>query len=391
LVFNLIVGTGALALPKAFENAGYILAVILLVVSSFMRKSYVYSYVCATFVIEGMAIANAATQTSRLIGRRRSSITEHDISDAFKIKNRTEVSNMAQLFMGRYGVMILTLVMAVYLFGDLTIYTVTVPKSLMNVICYGPPWYKYASRYQHFKAPILQPTNLPTFSSASINDSANASNTVNWDDPCWPSWPAWSNRAAIYRICVAGFVLLVTPLVVIGVSRTKYLQISTSVCRWTAFILMIILAVISLGVNGTPGKAEPVIAEGFGSLFGTTVYAFMCHHSLPSLITPMKSKKNVMLGVLIVYTCVFLFYVALSMTGAFAFTNILDVYSLNFLHTEYFQTVFYKICDYFLALFPVFTITSSYPIVGCTLLNNSLIFMDYVEELYVLFYLFLHF
>ncbi|VDM46383.1 unnamed protein product [Toxocara canis] len=323
LVFNLIVGTGALALPKAFRHAGYILAIVLLLVSCFM------SYVCATFVIEGMAIANAAGRSSQLKCRKKGEATKKELAAIYNIDNRVEVSSMANLFMGKYGVMILTLIMAIYLFGDLAIYTVTVPKSLMNVIC----------------------------------------------------WPTWSNRVAIYRICIAGFMIFVTPLVIIGVTRTKYLQVSTSVCRWTAFILMIILASIRLGVKGSPSIPEPVIASGFGSLFGTTVYAFMCHHSLPSLITPMSNKRHIMWGVLMVYICVLLFYVALAMTGAFAFEDIYDVYPLNFLHDAYFQTIFYKICDYFLALFPVFTITSNYPIVGCTLINNLLVFLDICEEM----------
>ncbi|ETN75246.1 hypothetical protein NECAME_00657, partial [Necator americanus] len=32
-VFNLIVGTGALALPKAFQGAGYILSIVILSIS----------------------------------------------------------------------------------------------------------------------------------------------------------------------------------------------------------------------------------------------------------------------------------------------------------------------------------------------------------------------
>uniref|UniRef100_A0A9J2Q4I9 Amino acid transporter transmembrane domain-containing protein n=1 Tax=Ascaris lumbricoides TaxID=6252 RepID=A0A9J2Q4I9_ASCLU len=344
LVFNLIVGTGALSLPKAFRHAGYILAIVLLIVSFFT------SYVCATFLLEGMAVANAAIRSDQLKNRKKSDRnppSKEEIAAIYRIDNRTEVSAMAMVFLGKYGVLFLMLIMTIYLFGDLAIYTVTVPKSIMNVMC---------------------------------STDANAE-VVSWDEPCWANWPKWTTRSAIYRIWVAVFVLFVTPLVIIGVRRTKYLQISTSVCRWTAFILMIVLASILLGDKGSPSIPQPVIVNGFGSLFGTTVYAFMCHHSLPSLITPMKTKKHLMFFLLLVYLCVLLFYVALSTTGAFAFVDIYDVYSLNFLHSPYFQTIFYKICDYFLALFPVFTITTNYPIVGCTLINNLLVAFDICEEM----------
>lgn len=36
-VFNLIVGTGALALPRAFQTAGYLLSTFLLLISAFTR------------------------------------------------------------------------------------------------------------------------------------------------------------------------------------------------------------------------------------------------------------------------------------------------------------------------------------------------------------------
>ncbi|KIH51635.1 hypothetical protein ANCDUO_18277 [Ancylostoma duodenale] len=58
-VFNLIVGTGALALPRAFQRAGYILSIVVLSISC------VASYVAATFVVEALAIGNAAQRRKR--------------------------------------------------------------------------------------------------------------------------------------------------------------------------------------------------------------------------------------------------------------------------------------------------------------------------------------
>ena len=52
-IFNLIVGTGALTLPAAFKDAGYLLSSIILILLAFM------SFLTATFVIESMAAANA--------------------------------------------------------------------------------------------------------------------------------------------------------------------------------------------------------------------------------------------------------------------------------------------------------------------------------------------
>merc|ERR1712235_142412 len=67
---------------------------------------------------------------------------------------------------------------------------------------------------------------------------------------------------------------------------------------------------------------------------------------------------------------VLLFYLLLSITAAFCFdvTVIQDIYTLNFL-------LDCKVCPvdflrYFLALFPVLTLSSSFPIITVTLRNN---------------------
>ena len=52
-VFNLIIGVGALSLPKAFSEAGLILGTLILFILAFM------SFMTATFMIEAMAAANA--------------------------------------------------------------------------------------------------------------------------------------------------------------------------------------------------------------------------------------------------------------------------------------------------------------------------------------------
>uniref|UniRef100_A0A915BT55 Amino acid transporter transmembrane domain-containing protein n=1 Tax=Parascaris univalens TaxID=6257 RepID=A0A915BT55_PARUN len=83
LIFNLIVGTGALALPKAFHSAGCLLGVLLLSISAFM------SYVCATFVVEGMAIANAVALRNKLRANKERS--EKQLLAAYRIRKRVEM------------------------------------------------------------------------------------------------------------------------------------------------------------------------------------------------------------------------------------------------------------------------------------------------------------
>ena len=62
-IFNLIVGTGALALPSAFQAAGWVVGIILLL---FLALT---SYITATWVLETMAACNGinAVQETRRI------------------------------------------------------------------------------------------------------------------------------------------------------------------------------------------------------------------------------------------------------------------------------------------------------------------------------------
>lgn len=59
-IFNLIVGTGALTMPRAFSETGWLLAVISLTVLACI------SYLTATFMIEAMAVANAIVRFKTL-------------------------------------------------------------------------------------------------------------------------------------------------------------------------------------------------------------------------------------------------------------------------------------------------------------------------------------
>uniref|UniRef100_A0A0N5AT67 Aa_trans domain-containing protein n=1 Tax=Syphacia muris TaxID=451379 RepID=A0A0N5AT67_9BILA len=340
-VFNMIVGTGALALPKSFQITGIAFSNILLLIS--VRNLICFTpndlFVCATFVIESMSIANAAVTLKKnncdTSGCSRSSIDNVEQHPSYTISRRIEMTEMCKVFMGKTYLFFIYLVLVLYLLGDLTIYCATVSKSVINILC----------------------------------DSVNTNGTKSIVRCLWNSTIEYKYKT-VYTTAIVLFAMLVTPLVYIGVSRTKYLQISTNLCRWTAFVLMITLASLKLTESGVQGQPKIVELSGFGPLFGTTVYAFMCHHSLPAVLTPIRYKKYLISGLAAVFAVIMLFYIALSVTGSLAFRTIMDVYTLNFLENRAMDSLMYKLLDYFLALFPVFTLSTNYPILGNTLANN---------------------
>ena len=136
---------------------------------------------------------------------------------------------------------------------------------------------------------------------------------------------------------------------------------------------MIVLTLIRLGKN--QGEGHPPVAKfsGIPTLFGVCVYSFMCHHSLPSLVTPINNKSKLSYVIGADYSLILCFYALLSFTGVFSFSNLNDLYTLNFLcDSSPHPVTSIKFFQYFLALFPVFTLSTNFPIIGVTLRNNLL-------------------
>lgn len=99
----------------------------------------------------------------------------------------------------------------------------------------------------------------------------------------------------------------------------------------------------------------------------------MCHHSIPSIVAPIRSKNKLKLLFAYDYICIALFYLLLSLTAVFTFSTFEDLYTLNFgpaTRSKHPEVNVPRGLDYFIALFPVFTLSSSFPIIGITLRNN---------------------
>ncbi|XP_073690804.1 transmembrane protein 104-like [Garra rufa] len=136
------------------------------------------------------------------------------------------------------------------------------------------------------------------------------------------------------------------------------------------FTMMIILALIRIGKGH--GEGHPTVAQisGVPNLFGVCVYSFMCQHSLPSLVTPISDKQRMSALVMADYILILCFYSLLSLTAIFCFDSSLlrDMYTLNF--TDNCDVLSIPVLRYFLGLFPVFTISTNFPIIAVTLRNN---------------------
>ncbi|CAH8513646.1 unnamed protein product [Schistosoma rodhaini] len=137
-------------------------------------------------------------------------------------------------------------------------------------------------------------------------------------------------------------------------------------------------SIYSLLTKSEPIPKPPAFQpQNIPSLFGVCVYVFMCHHSIPGIVTPVRNKSKILCRIFIpVFITVLSFNLLLSTTAIIAFDHIEDIYTLNFLPNNEFIDIsqipytLALVIGYFLCLFPVFALTSSFPIVGTSLLGN---------------------
>lgn len=367
-IFNLIVGAGTLTLPKAVSGAGVLIAAVVFVVLAFL------SFLTSTFMVEAMAIANALisedTTTaeheneSPLLGEDRHLINEGGSLNAdrsFMLKTKVEMGEMAHLFFNKIGIRLFYLCIAIYLYGDLAIYATAVPKSLENLVCgsHGSKSNESSNNIQTWEM-----SNGYSINERRSNETSNRK--------CWGM-----DDLAVYRIFVAIFAVLVCPFAFTNIQKTKYIQYLTTVLRWLSFAMMIVICLIRIGQKKSNGRPSFANFSGFPDLFGASVYSFMCQHSLPSLITPMKNKNHVTKVLALDILFALLFYSFLSFSAIFTFesSEIRDVYTLSF------REITVESVSTFLALYPVFALSTNFPIISITLRENlkSLFRKDDVE------------
>ncbi|XP_005191156.2 transmembrane protein 104 homolog isoform X1 [Musca domestica] len=405
-VFNLIVGTGALTLPGVFAKAGWLLSLIVILLLA------VISYITVTFIIEAMASANAVKTWQNLQVLKRSYdfdsredvrgnslavesetdvetddptaallshqqqvdasarlermpiYAQHSTLQYYTLDEKFELGEMATLFFNDVGRVLFYLCISIYLYGDLSIYSAAVAKSLRDLFC-DHPNATTPSNYTSLDFELESSWNLSAANNETDEDAIKL---------CWQNNTL--SRLTVYRLFLVGFICLFGPFAAFSVQKTKYLQIITVIFRWCAFLLMISLALKLLITDGAKGHPVSMNIYGIPALFGACVYSFMCHHSLPSLLAPIRDKMAVGRILCADYLVICLFYLLLAMTGIFAFDRLEDLYTLNFIPDQTddhsFAAELLVGIDYFLALFPVFTLSASFPIIAITLRNNLL-------------------
>lgn len=147
-IFNIIVGTGALTLPGVFAKSGWCLSFVVLILLALV------SYITVTFVIEAMAGANAIKNWQSLQALRYKRNSNEEDNELYwntesetvpltiqnmqfhyyQLTQKFELGEMAKIFFNDCGRILFYLCFIIYLYGDLSIYSAAVARSLRDVL-----------------------------------------------------------------------------------------------------------------------------------------------------------------------------------------------------------------------------------------------------------------
>lgn len=123
----------------------------------------------------------------------------------YSLDKKVELGEMAELFFNNTGRYLFYLCFTVYLYGDLSIYSAAVSKTLRDVICFE---------------------NNTFFNMT--HDEVN-------QQPCWYTNDGTSNkftRLDCYRGSLIAFALFIGPFTFFNIEKTKYMQMFTALLRW---------------------------------------------------------------------------------------------------------------------------------------------------------------
>ncbi|KAA0160456.1 hypothetical protein FNF31_04325 [Cafeteria roenbergensis] len=395
-LFNIIVGTGAFALPHLFAEAGLALGTIFIIAVTGL------AFASASFVVEAQAVA-----TLLKLARHAPSAKALAASDPDAIPYVDQTSTIIAMIMPGWGTVLWYVTIILYLATDLAVYAVFIPSTLRGILSDG--------------------IDLPT---------------------------GKLQPQDIYSVCLVILGVVTTPMVFFSLKKTTLLQVSTTIVRHAVFWTMIGTAIaylpqscaliapvtgatchgvepsgcaappvnvssVSIGADGTQlwttqgsqqaGWAstteipKTVVKEmnlsAIPLLFGGAVYALMCQQYIAAMVAPIASRRWATPAIGVVFGVVIVYYLALCWTAVTAFdgtpmppppmstTTISggcqctaqatlacppqSLYTLNFGYLGGVGTA--------IIVAPLLSLLSSFPVIAITLRDNMMVLYWYIS------------
>jgi len=312
---NALTGIGVLTVPYAFQEAGFVLGSLVLVVCMLM------AFITGTYVIEAEAIVNALhygdgvgelaegflpemqqecinqqMDPSHAMEYFTGATIKRNADSSFKIRDRFEVAEMGELLLTNVvAVKLVYLAIILFIYGSLCAFVVTVNTSLANTLVQATKWTKQ------------QPMQIDDF----------------------------------YPCCLILTFLIAFKLCLGDVQKTKTFTMIVMIVRFIAMVLMLSAAferVVheEMDIFDAVSDLPQWNTERFSIVFGNCVYVFSLHHCLPSMIAPLKHQGDSPCVVFIAFAIVVLLMVMLSATAMLAYgTEVQSFYNQNFEHLNW--------------------------------------------------------
>lgn len=314
-MLNMVLGTGPITLPFAFNSAGIVLG------TGFLAVLMCFSFVTATFMVESMAIANRVGHDSRELA------WDSPADSPVQLVKRMEIGSIAEAVLPQGLTKVPYLILCVYAYGVLTVYVITGTTSLAQEIGFVggiDSYYIVLACFLLFITPVclldFQKTRpLQIF-------------------------------IGIVRLCAVGCMM-------------------TFMIRW----------MVDNNFEHMASESIPLVRpEGIPSLFGNAAFTFMVHHSIPGLVFPLKDHREAKKAIAGAYFVSFVIYFILCLLALWAFgheqfkkcgntpghpCDIQALFNLNFASVDESWAAKFVVC------YPVLVV-SVFPLVAITLRNN---------------------
>mmetsp|Transcript_846 Transcript_846/g.1930 ORF Transcript_846/g.1930 Transcript_846/m.1930 type:complete len:508 (+) Transcript_846:226-1749(+) len=320
---NYIFGAGVLGIPYAVAHGGIIASSILLVISSVLG---LFSMV---WVLECQERANCFKGTSGIV----------------------EYSTMCELFIGRK--------------------TRTLYEVALTLFVLSSAW-MYASIFS-----ISLAKTVPILSDSKVCDISSAKGFL-WNYPhreCWMD----------YLIYLGIFACIMSVLVQTDLAKMKVLQLLFTSIGLFALFLMVLTVAVAIPEDGLASidtSLEVFNASSFGAVFGTFVFAQLCHHGVP-LLSFIPQRRDIVRPVFVSVICTTTtLYLMLGVMCAIFFGVHDDVPTprpVNKLITLNWQDYtagalsagpFATAISYYVRLYPAVTCGAAFPLYAITLGNG---------------------
>jgi hypothetical protein len=315
-MLNMVLGTGPITLPYAFNKAGIILGTV------FVAVLMSISFLTTTFVVESLTIANrlkASERNLHLQGDSQGEVRE--------IAERFEIGAIAEALMPRRLATLPYIVLCVYAYGVLTVYVISGVASLAKEL-----------------------------------------GTVGGIDAYYVVLLAFA--LLITPVCLLDFQKTRPLQIFIGVVRI------VAVLAMVGFMLRWMFR--QDFVKETSRQIPLWNMAGIPSLFGNGAFTFMVHHSIPGLVFPLQNQKSAPRAIGMAYCISFVIYIALCLLALWAFgheqyercpntpshpCDIQALFNMNFASLDE------NWAAKFVVMYPVLVV-SVFPLVAITLRNN---------------------